>query len=118
MRQLIAGNWKMHLLRAEAAALAGGVRDGAIGLSCDLLICPPVVHLQAVAHLLGGSPVLVGAQDCHQDPKGAHTGDISAPMLADSGASWVILAIPNGARTMGKPTNWCARRRSRPSRRG
>ncbi|HSU05208.1 MAG TPA: triose-phosphate isomerase [Acetobacteraceae bacterium] len=91
MRQLIVGNWKMHLLRTEATALAGSVRYGAAGLACDLLVCPPVVHLQAVAHLLGGSPVLLGGQDCHQEPKGAHTGDVSAPMLADAGASWVIL---------------------------
>jgi len=91
MRQLIAGNWKMHTLRAEAATLATGVRDGSAGLGCDLLVCPPFVHLESVARLLGGSSVAVGGQDCHQDNQGAHTGDVSAPMLRDAGATWVIL---------------------------
>jgi len=91
MRQLIAGNWKMHTLRAEAAALATGVRDGSTGLGCDLLVCPPFVHLEAVARLLGGSSVAVGGQDCHQDNYGPRTGDVSAPMLRDAGATWVIV---------------------------
>jgi triosephosphate isomerase (TIM) len=91
MPQLIAGNWKMHTLRAEAEALARAVRDGAPEITCDLLICPPAIHLQALAPILAGSAVALGGQDCHQEPKGAHTGDISAPMLHDAGARWVIL---------------------------
>ncbi len=91
MRQLIAGNWKMHTLRAEAAALAGAIRDGSAGLDCDLLVCPPFVHLDTVARLLAGSAVALGGQDCHQQAQGAHTGDISAAMLRDAGAAWVIL---------------------------
>jgi triosephosphate isomerase (TIM) len=91
MRQLIAGNWKMHGLGAEAVALAKGVAAGAQGLACDLLVCPPVVHVASVAQALAGSAVAVGGQDCHQAKQGAHTGDVSAPMLKDIGASWVIL---------------------------
>ncbi|HEY1931669.1 MAG TPA: triose-phosphate isomerase [Acetobacteraceae bacterium] len=91
MPQLIAGNWKMHGLNADALALARGVAAGAAGLPCDLLVCPPFVHLAAVAQALAGSGVPVGGQDCHQAKQGAHTGDISAPMLRDAGASWVIL---------------------------
>lgn len=91
MPQLIAGNWKMHGLTADAVALARGVAAGATGLPCDLLVCPPFVHLAAVAQALSGSGVPVGGQDCHQAKQGAHTGDISAPMLRDVGASWVIL---------------------------
>jgi triosephosphate isomerase len=91
MRQLIAGNWKMHTLRAEAATLATAVRDGSVGLGCDLLICPPSVHLESIARLVAGSSVTVGGQNCHQDKQGAHTGDVSAPMLRDVGATWVIL---------------------------
>ncbi|HUB48606.1 MAG TPA: triose-phosphate isomerase [Acetobacteraceae bacterium] len=91
MPQLIAGNWKMHGLTADAMALARGVVAGAAGLDCELLICPPFVHLPAVAPMLAGSPVALGGQDCHQAKHGAHTGDISAPMLRDVGASWVIL---------------------------
>ena len=91
MPQLIAGNWKMHGLAAEAVALARGVAAGATGLSCELLVCPAFVHVAAVAQALAGSPVAVGGQDCHQAKQGAHTGDVSAPMLRDAGASWVIL---------------------------
>jgi triosephosphate isomerase (TIM) len=91
MRQLIAGNWKMNTLRAEAASLATAVLESAVGLDCELVVCPPFVHLEAVARLLAASSVAVGGQDCHQASQGAHTGDVSARMLRDSGATWVIL---------------------------
>ena len=91
MPQLIAGNWKMHGLAADAVALARGVAAGASGLGCELLVCPPFVHVAAVAQALAGTVVAVGGQDCHQAKQGAHTGDVSAPMLRDAGASWVIL---------------------------
>ena len=89
MRQLIAGNWKMNGTAAEAAALSAALRDGVPG--CDMLVCPPATQLAAVAARLAGSPVAVGGQDCHWEPDGAHTGDISATMLRDAGATWVIL---------------------------
>ena len=88
---LIAGNWKMHGTMAETAALAVAVRDGAGGPPAELLVCPTFLHLAGVAALLDGSPVAVGGQDCHAAAKGAHTGDVSAPMLRDAGASHVIL---------------------------
>ncbi len=91
MRQLIAGNWKMNATTAEAAALAAAIRDGVTGLACDLLICPPATQLAAVARALAGTDVAVGGQDCHAEGCGAHTGDIAAAMLADAGATWVIL---------------------------
>jgi triosephosphate isomerase len=91
MRQLIAGNWKMNGLRAEAITLAQGVRAGAVPLPCDLLVCPPFTVLEAVARALDGAPVTVGGQDCHALHEGAHTGDISAAMLRDAGATWVIV---------------------------
>ncbi len=85
-RKLVAGNWKMHGLAAAAAeidALAAAHPDPA----CDLLVCPPATLLARVA----GRGVPVGGQDCHPDPSGAHTGDIAAEMLADAGATAVIL---------------------------
>jgi triosephosphate isomerase (TIM) len=91
MRQLIAGNWKMHMVRAPAAELAKGVRDGAQGLACDLLVCPPFTAIETVARTLAGSEVAVGGQDCHAQGQGAHTGDVSAAMLRDAGATWVIV---------------------------
>jgi triosephosphate isomerase len=91
MHQLIAGNWKMNGLRADAVTLAEGVRAGAHGIGCELLVCPPFTVLEAVAKALAGSAVAVGGQDCHTVQQGAHTGDISASMLRGAGATWVIL---------------------------
>jgi triosephosphate isomerase len=91
MRQLIAGNWKMHMLRGPAAELAQGVRGGAEGLACDLLVCPPFTAIEPVARALEGSGIGVGGQDCHAKGQGAHTGDVAAAMLRDAGATWVIL---------------------------
>ena len=103
MPQLIAGNWKMHKLRAEAVALALALRAPSpaepAGRStpgaAELLVCPPFTVLAAVADALAGSAVAVGGQDCHAAAPGAqfgaHTGDISAAMLKDAGAGYVIL---------------------------
>lgn len=94
--KLVAGNWKMNGLRAEGLALAGELarRAGAEakdGPACDLLICPPATLLSAAAGVIAGSGIMLGAQDCDAAPKGAHTGDISAEMLADAGCTHVIL---------------------------
>ncbi len=92
VRPLIAGNWKMHGTVREAAALAGAVAEGAAaGPEVELLVCPPFPHLAAVAAALAGRAVGLGAQDCHAAGKGAHTGDVAAPMLKDVGAGFVIL---------------------------
>ena len=91
MRHLIAGNWKMNGLKEQAAAIALPLGAGATGLACDLLVCPPATMVTIVANILLGSGVAVGGQDCHAKASGAHTGDISAAMLRDAGASYVIL---------------------------
>lgn len=94
LRKLIAGNWKMNKLAADGRALAGDIRGHAASAdspACDLLICPPATILHTVTETLDGSPVAVGGQDCHAEPSGAFTGDISAAMLADIGATYVIL---------------------------
>ncbi|MGI4747934.1 MAG: triose-phosphate isomerase [Janthinobacterium lividum] len=92
-RQLIAGNWKMNGLTADAQSLAQALQAGSgSGFEhVDLLVCPPFTQIGTVAAILGGSAIAVGGQDCHMQEKGAHTGDISAPMLRDLGASHVIL---------------------------
>jgi triosephosphate isomerase len=87
---MIAGNWKMHGLAADGLALARAVAAGASG-PAELVVCPPATLVAAVAAALEGTPVAVGGQDCHAAPKGAHTGDIAAAMLADAGARFVIL---------------------------
>jgi triosephosphate isomerase (TIM) len=91
MPQLIAGNWKMHCLAAEAVALARAVAAGAQGISAELVVCPTALHIAVVAQTLKGSSIAVGGQDCHQAKQGAHTGDIAGRMLRDAGATWVIL---------------------------
>lgn len=94
MRALIAGNWKMHCGGADAAPLATAIATAAAtqsGLGAELVVCPPFTALAAVGAALAGSAVALGAQDCHAAPKGAHTGDISAGMLAEAGCRWVIV---------------------------
>ena len=91
MRQLIAGNWKMNGLLESGAAIVTPLRSGADGLACDLLVCPPATLISAVADILVGSGVAIGGQDCHAKASGAHTGDVSAAMLRDAGASYVIV---------------------------
>jgi triosephosphate isomerase len=93
IRPLIAGNWKMNGLRSSTgefeAMLAGA--PGVAG-KADLLVCPPATLIAAFAEKARGSKTLaIGAQDCHLKPSGAHTGDISAEMLADAGASAIIV---------------------------
>jgi triosephosphate isomerase len=90
-RQLIAGNWKMNGTLKDGSAIVAAVSAGADGLGFDLLICPPATLLTTFATVLDGGPVMLGGQDCHAKPSGAHTGDISAAMLKDAGAAWVIL---------------------------
>ena len=93
-RPLIAGNWKMNALSADGLALARDLAaraQGAGALGCEVLLCPPATLLAEVGAALKESPVKLGAQDCHAAPGGAHTGDISAEMLADAGCSHVIL---------------------------
>jgi triosephosphate isomerase len=91
---LIAGNWKMNGLRADALALAKGVADGvkqAGWTDREVLVCPPATLILAVAEAVKMSRVLVGGQTCHAKPSGAHTGEIAAEMLRDCGASHVIV---------------------------
>jgi triosephosphate isomerase len=92
IRPLIAGNWKMNGLKAsqgEFEAMLAGAPE--VAAKADLLVCPPATLITAFADKAQGSAVAVGAQDCHPKSSGAHTGDISAEMLADAGASAVIV---------------------------
>ena len=91
-RPLIAGNWKMHGLEsalAEARAIAAAV--DAHAPAARVALCPPATLISRLAHALAGSSVEVGAQDCRAEPQGAFTGSVSAEMLADAGATLVIL---------------------------
>jgi triosephosphate isomerase len=91
-RPLIAGNWKMFGLESsldEARAVAAAIADKPPG--ARVAICPPTTLLHRLSEAMAGEAVLVGGQDCHPAPSGAHTGDISAAMLVDAGARLVIL---------------------------
>jgi triosephosphate isomerase len=86
LRKLVAGNWKMNGLRASAAVLED-LTAACPAPGCDVLICPPATLVAAFA----GKGWTVGGQDCHPKASGAHTGDVSAEMLADAGAQAVIV---------------------------
>jgi triosephosphate isomerase (TIM) len=91
---LIAGNWKMNGLHADGLVLAKGVAAGmkqAGWSDREVLVCPPATLVMAVAEAVRGSGLLVGGEDCHARASGAHTGDVSAEMLRDAGASHVIV---------------------------
>jgi triosephosphate isomerase len=92
IRPLIAGNWKMNGLAAalaEAEAVRQALSEGTP--PADVMICPPATLLARMADAVRGSRLLIGAQDCHAAASGAHTGDISAEMAQDAGASAVIV---------------------------
>ena len=92
-RPLVAGNWKMNGLRkslAEAASICEAVAAGGAG-NAEVVVCPPATLLMAVTAICEGTQVGVGGQDCHAEASGAFTGDISAEMIKDAGASYVIL---------------------------
>jgi triosephosphate isomerase len=90
MRKLAAGNWKMNGT-TEALAEIAKLLDAHPAPECDMLICPPATLLSRMADQVAGTALQIGAQDCHTSTNGAHTGDISALMLKDAGASHVIL---------------------------
>jgi len=91
-RPLVAGNWKMNGLKLSAGELDRIMQGGGeLSRSVDLMICPPATLLVTFARVALGSKLQIGAQDCHQKPSGAFTGDISAEMIADAGASAVIV---------------------------
>jgi triosephosphate isomerase (TIM) len=93
IRPLIAGNWKMNGLKsslAEFEAMLAGASE--VAAKADLLVCPPATLIADFAQRARGIKALaVGAQDCHTKPSGAHTGDLSAEMLADAGARAIIV---------------------------
>ena len=93
---LIAGNWKMNTTLPEAQSLAGAIASGALERQrvlsgIDMLVCPPSINLQAVGGELAETPVALGGQHMHHENDGAFTGEVSAPMLASVGCTYVIV---------------------------
>ncbi|MCT8160278.1 triose-phosphate isomerase [Pseudoruegeria sp. SHC-113] len=89
-RKLAAGNWKMNGT-GGALAEVEALKAALPGEAVDVLLCPPATLLHRMSSACDGSAIATGGQDCHAAETGAHTGDVSAAMLADAGASHVIL---------------------------
>ncbi len=89
---LIAGNWKMHKTLAEARELVTGIREGLANVSgVEVLICPPFHLLFPMAKAVAGTKIMLGAQNAHEATHGAFTGEVSVPMLKDTGCTYVLI---------------------------
>ena len=91
-RPLVAGNWKMNgsvAMLKEPRLLAAMLKD--VKLKAEVMVCPPAIIARRVKSVLKGTKIRVGGQDCHWNPSGAHTGDISAEMLKEAGCTAVIV---------------------------
>jgi triosephosphate isomerase len=86
-RRIVAGNWKMNGTVADLATVAE-ISNAAKPAACEVVLCLPATLIRSARNLVG---MELGGQDCHAQASGAHTGDISAPMLRNAGAGWVIL---------------------------
>ena len=106
VRPFVAGNWKMNGLLASLAEIEAMRRAADAGEAgeAELAVCPPATLLAQAASKLKGSRLALGAQDCAAEPSGAFTGDISAPMLKDAGAAYVIVGHSE-RRTLHHETN-------------
>ncbi len=106
MRRLfVAGNWKMNLDKAKSQQLARGVVEAAQGLggqNVDVAVCPPSIYLDAVATIVAGSSVGLGAQNMYHEASGAFTGELSAAMLTDIGCRYVILGHSERRHVLGE----------------
>jgi triosephosphate isomerase len=91
MRKLAAGNWKMNGTGDDLDEVTRLITAFSGTQKVDIVLCPPATLLQRMSELAAGSSVQVGGQDCHAKAAGAHTGDVSAAMLRDAGADYVIL---------------------------
>jgi len=93
IKPLVAGNWKMNGLIAslsEITAMGAGYDSNLQG-KIDMMICPPATLVLTAAHTALGTGIAIGGEDCHANASGAHTGDVSAEMLKDAGATAVIV---------------------------
>lgn len=113
-RPLVAGNWKMFKGPAEARKLALELRNGVLGrrLAAEVVVCPPFVSLAAVAEIVHGSPIGLGAQNLHWENQGAYTGEVAPPMLRDAGCTHVIVGHSERRQHFGE-TNVTVQRRVR-----
>ncbi len=102
-RMLIAGNWKMNLTLASVRSLIEGIRAGldASSAKVDIAVCPTAVYLMPARKAVDGSPIALGAQNVYHEQSGAFTGEISAEMVVDAGATYAILGHSERRHTIG-----------------
>ena len=108
-RPFVAGNWKMNTTESEARDLAAAVAAATAGAACDVALGVPFPHLGAVRDALRGTHVAVAAQDVYWEPKGAFTGEVSVPMLADY-CAYVIIGHSERRQFFGEPDEWVRRK--------
>jgi len=101
-RPLVAANWKMNGLKGSIAELEKIIAGARSLTAVDLLVCPPATLIAAFAAKAQGTPIAIGGQDCHAEAAGAYTGDISAEMLRDAGATAVIVGHSERRRYYGE----------------
>ena len=90
-KTLIAGNWKMHLSPSEGSSLVASLAAGTASTAAEVLVCPTFIGISEALAAAKGSAVQVGAQNCHWEPKGAFTGELSAELISVAGCSHVLL---------------------------
>jgi triosephosphate isomerase (TIM) len=115
---IIAANWKMHHLRADAEAYCRALRSGLGEGGPEVVIFPSFPLIPAVARELDGSRVAVGGQDLHPGDKGAHTGDVSGLQLADAGCTWVLCGHSERRRDHGESDELVAQKAAAAGRHG
>lgn len=92
-KNIVAGNWKMNKTLSEGVSFIGELKAALAGkpLHCDVIIGAPFIHLASVAQAAEGSPIAIAAENCADKAEGAYTGEVSAAMVASTGARYVIL---------------------------
>lgn len=90
-KPIIAGNWKMNNTASEGVALVNAIKDNVKNACCDVVVCVPAIDIPAVAEVIKGTNIELGAQNVHFAAKGAYTGEISAEMLKEYGVKYVII---------------------------
>ena len=121
-RPFVAANWKMHLLRADAAVYCRVLRADLVAKSSAegprVVIFPSFPLLPVVAEELRGSAVALGGQDLHPEDKGAHTGDVSGAQLADAGCAWALCGHSERRRDHAEPDELVGRKAAAALRNG
>ena len=107
---LMAGNWKMHLNRREAKTLVEDLRKEIEGTTNEVLLCPPALLLDTVQAACGGSKIATGVQNMHFADKGAFTGEVSAEMVKESGASYVLIGHSERRAIFGETDEMCSKK--------